>query len=239
MKASNALWAALALSAAGLGAVLGFVRTGTAQADAELTTCRADYAMVGIATGERGRVHVTWAHPDGTASDPLNIRVQFFDGTGALLKEDVLTLAPNTDVASEILAPKRKDAATREDRRLEFRAVVTVEPPNGDPGFPADTGCPDVITSLELVNGIRTFLVVAPTCPVGRHCPSKCPVPSPTPPPAIDAVTDGVTPDLAFPPDLGFSPDVGFSPDLAFHPDLAFAPDLASFPSDLSGPPSN
>jgi hypothetical protein len=222
VKPSSALWAGLTVAAAGLGAVVGFVRTGSAQApDPELVSCEADYATVGIAEGERARLHATAL---GT-SDTVNVHFQFFDTAGNLLKDEVLALAPKTDVASELTGP-----ASKKGGRLEFRATVIVTPASGDPGFPADQGCPDVLTSMELISGIRTFVVVAPSCPIGRHCPSKCPSPSPTPTPPVtdlspDFATDSVTP----PP-----------PDLSFNPDLAHPPpvDGVSFPFDLSAPPT-
>jgi hypothetical protein len=230
VKRSNALWMALAISAAGLGAVLGFVRTGKAQTEPELVTCRADFPVVGIVGGESGRVHATWVSSEG-ATDPLNVRIQFFDTSGRLLKEETLALAPGTDVASELVAPKTGGKVAS---RLEFRADVQVQPSNGDPGFPADTGCPEVLTSLELISGGRTFLFVPPGCAVGRHCPGKCnPSPSPTPtPPTID----GMMPDASFPMDTSTPPPLT---DMTFPMDLATPPPLTDMAFPDLGPPSD
>ena len=223
MRRGNFLWVALGTFAVGLGVLVGgFVRTGRAQVrEPGTVTCRADFPVIGLSGREMALVHAAWVEGDG---DPVNLKVQFIDRTGQVLDESTQALAPNETVSAKLDPPGRLEKS----ERLEFRAVVFVEPGAGGPGFPAESGCPQVITSLERTTARGdAILVVSPACAIGRMCLR----PGATPSPEVSPPTD-----VAFPPDVMVPVDLAHPPDVFLPVDLAHPPDVF-LPVDLTAPP--
>jgi len=225
LKPRNFVWVALGTFALGLGVLVGgFVRTGQAQApEQKLVTCRADFPVIGLSGNEQARVHAAWVEGDGEA---VNLKIQFVDRTGQVLHEEAQALEPNQTVSSTLDPPGRLDKS----ERLEFRAAVFVEPGSGAPGFPAETGCPQVLTSLERTTARGdAILVLAPACAIGRLC-HKAVVPSPSPSaPPVD-----VLPPVDVPPSVDMPPPVDVPPSVDMPPP---SPPVDMRPVDMPPPP--
>lgn len=133
---TTALWMALALTAAALGALVAVsIQTVGAQAIAQPGSQQAgDFPVVGIVKGETARLHLVYLTEDPVAP-PLNVAVQFLDSTGRPIKVEEHALQPNM-VASTDLGPTEFDAAqlVEPGPRLEFRTSVQAEPPPCPPG---------------------------------------------------------------------------------------------------------
>ncbi len=227
MKPRNVLWVTLGTFAVVLGVLVGgFVRTGRAQTSEPRTvTCRADFPFMGLVGREQARVHTSWVDGQG---DPVVVKTQFLDRKGAVLQESAEQVEPAATVSV------RYDPQGRTDQsgRIQFRAVVSLEPATGGPGFPEDTGCPEAITSLERTTPSGAGIaIVAPSFSLAwLQAVRVRPSPSPSP----------ITPPDAGPlPDVGPMPDVGPGADFPavdFHPPDFSVPDFSNPPPDFSVP---
>jgi hypothetical protein len=254
VKPRSLLWMTLGTFAIALGVLVGgFVRTGRAQAQDETVTCRADFSLLRLAAKESVRVHTSYVNGDG---EPLNVRVEFLDRLGRVVDTTTQSLAPKETVSAvfdgsaDLTRVVEKDAtggtaaeskaAINVKPASEFRTAVFVEPASGEGGFPAEIGCPQVVTAMERVSAAgATSLVLSPELPIGvlqlvlRPC-KNCP--SPTTPPPSDA---GFPTDTR-PVDTVFSTDV--SPADSFHPADTFLPPPADTflpPADTFLPPAD
>jgi hypothetical protein len=232
LKPRNFVWVALGTFALGLGVLVGgFARTGQVQAQGQepkLVTCRADFAVLGLSGREKALVHAAWVEGDG---DPVNVKFQFIDRSGQVLLEDGQAIEPSQTATSVLDPPGRLDKS----ERLEFRATVIVEPGSGAPGFPAEKGCPQVITSLERTTARGDgILVLLPSCEIGAVC-HKLTIPSPppsTPPTDLPNPTD-------VPPSVDVAPSVDARPPVDFHfpADMPPPVDAPPPPADMPPPP--
>jgi hypothetical protein len=195
----NFLWLSVGGVALVLGVLVGgFARTGRAQnAEPQFVTCRADFAAITITGLQQGRVRTSWVDGDG---DALNVKVQFLDRRGQVLQESTQPLPPGETISS-VLSLANITASQL------FRTVVLVEPASGEPTFPADPGCPEVVTVLERMSATGVGnIVLSPACAIGRFC-ARIPA---SPPPFVDSPNNF--------PDGHIFPDASF-PDSAFFPD--------------------
>jgi hypothetical protein len=242
VKSRNFLWVTLGTVAVGLGVLVGgFARTGRAQApEAETVTCRADFPFMGLVGREQARVHVSWVEGQG---EPVVVKTQFFDRGGQPLQEDTQPLAPNETVSTKFDPEDR----TENSKRIQFRAAVLIETATGGPGFPAETGCPQVIASLErTTHSGAGVAIVPPGIPIGwMHKVKPSPCPSPSLPPDMSApdsqppLVDMHPPDApnfvdVRPPDAPFVVDAPISfPDAQ----ISFPDAPISFPDAPIAPP--
>jgi hypothetical protein len=163
MKGTTGLWTAAALAAAAVGVLVGFSGRTGAQVPGEVPTAEANLPVTGITRGETALVHVAHLPSDPAAGGaPVNVRVQYFDATGRLIKEDQHDVEPNTFITSSLTASDFGAAAPR----MEFRAVVEAQgaPCPGPPSPGTDAGAPSgeghVSVSMEIVNGRGTVLTL-------------------------------------------------------------------------------
>ncbi len=254
MKPRNLLWMTLGTFAIALGVLVGgFVRTGRAQAQDETVTCRADFSLLRLAAKESVRVHTSFVDGDG---EPLNVRVEFLDRLGRVVDTTTLSLPPKETVSAvfdgsaDLTRVVERDAtggtaaestaAINVKPVSEFRTAVFVEPASGEGGFPAEIGCPQVVTAMERVSAAGgTSLILSPALPIGvlqsvlRPC-KNCPSPTTPPPSDVGLSTD------TRPADTMFSTDV--SPADSFHPADTFLPPPADTflpPADTFLPPAD
>jgi hypothetical protein len=191
MTSRNVLWVTFGTAAVALGALVGgFVRTGRAAANPEETvTCSAHFPLISMAKGESAFVHASWVEGEG---DPITVKVQFIGRAGELVVERVNALAPNETVSPGMaLIPQPQ----------QVRAAVLLEPASGGPGFPSETGCPQVIVGLERFDksgGVTT--VVAPSLPIGSILTRPSPPPDMPPPSDVQPPTDMPPPSDVQPP---------------------------------------
>jgi hypothetical protein len=234
LKSRNLLWVTLGTFAISLGVLVGgFVRTGRAQANPQETVvCRADFPFLRMSAKESVRVHTSWVDGDG---DPINVRVEFLDRLGRVVEERTHSIAPKETISTMFDGPADKQRATEADtaKMVEFRTAVIVQPASGEDGFPAEVGCPQVVTTMERdAPGPGPLVVIPPSLPIGalqsilkRPCP--CPSPSPSFPPPTDA--GGTPPADTRPADFSFPAD-------AHPPADAFIPPP---PADTFIPPAD
>jgi hypothetical protein len=213
----NAVWVALGIFALALGVMVGaFARTESVRAQApepEFVSCEADFPVLGIERDEDARVHAAWVGGEG--GDGIDVKVLFIDRTGNVFQSSDHALAPGETVSVALDLNQFPNNAPR----LDFRAVLLLVPPSGMPGFPADKGCPAVITNLERLSRKGT-LVLPPVARVPERPCRTCPPPSPRPV------------DVPPPPDVQPFPDVPPPPDA--HPDLP--PPVDVRPPDMPPP---
>jgi hypothetical protein len=177
MKSTTGLWTSAALAAAAVGVLVGFSGRTGAQVPGEVPSAEANLPVTGITRGQAALVHVAHLPSDPAAGgSPMNVRVQYFDETGLLIKEDPREVEPNTFITSSLKASDFNTPAPR----MEFRAVVQAQgaPCPGPPSPGTDGGAPSgegrLSVSMEIVNGLGTVLtlngpdvvvVLGPPCP--------------------------------------------------------------------------
>ncbi len=176
MKSTTGLWTSAALAAAAVGVLVGFSGRTGAQVPGEVPSAEANLPVTGITRGQTALVHVAHLPSDPAAGGaPVNVRVQYFDETGRLIKEEVRDVEPNTFVTSSLGAADfgatANGASDGERRtgapRMEFRAVVRAQAPPcpGPPSPGTDAGSPTgegpLTVSLEIINNGGTVLALA------------------------------------------------------------------------------
>jgi len=177
MKSTTGLWTAAGLAAAAVGVLVGFSGRTGAQVPGEVPSAEANLPVTGITRGQTALVHVAHLPSDPAAGGaPVNVRIQYFDENGRLLKEDLRDVEPNTFITSSLTASDFGATALR----TEFRAVVEAQgaPCPGPPSPGTDGGAPSgegrLSVSMEIVNGLGSVLtlngpdvvvMLGPPCP--------------------------------------------------------------------------
>jgi hypothetical protein len=224
VKPRNLLWVTLGTFALSLGVLVGgFVRTGRAQAPPdEAVVCRADFPLLRLGSKESVRVHTSWVDGDG---EPINVRVEFWDRQGQVIEERTHAIAPKETISTLFKGGAPEEEAVK---LFEFRTAVFVQPASGDEGFPAEVGCPQVVTSMERNSPGLAPALINPSLPIGilqSILKRPCPCPSPSPAPSFPPPADGGFPAADMKPaDFGLPPadmrpaDVSFPPADTFNP---------------------